>query len=98
MTDDVKTNDGVEERRAEEPEKPLSKKEAAELLGISTDTLDIWTRNLGLRHIKYEMPGNVGGKGRVAYLPSDILAFREQFMVGGESGADGAIVGSDLKV
>jgi hypothetical protein len=53
---------------------------------------------LGLRHIKYEMPGNVGGKGRVAYLPSDILAFREQFMVGGESKADGVAVEANVKV
>ena len=89
MTDDVDDGDG-KGRLTEDMERPLTKKQAAKLLGVSTDTLDVWTRDFGLRHIKYQMPGNPGGKGRVAYLPSDVLAFRRRFLVGGETGNDGS--------
>ena len=65
-------------------EKPMTKKQAADMLGVSTDTLDAWTVQYGIRRVKYAMPANRGNKGRVAYLPSDILAFRDRFVVGDE--------------
>jgi len=59
---------------------PLTKTEAAEILGISTDTLDQWTAKYSIPHIKYDMDGN---RGKVLYLPSDLLEFRERFRVEG---------------
>jgi hypothetical protein len=68
-------------------ERPITKKEAAALLGVSTDTLDVWTARYGIRHVKYDMPGNRGNKGRVVYLREDILAFRDRFLVEDEETA-----------
>jgi len=62
---------------------PIGKREAAEILGISTDTLDQWTVRYGIPHIKYDMDGNRGNRGKVLYLPSDLLEFRERFRVEG---------------
>ena len=59
---------------------PLTKTEAAEILGISTDTLDQWTAKYRIPHITYDMDGN---RGEVLYLPSDLLEFRERFRVEG---------------
>lgn len=45
--------------------------------------MDQWTAGYGIPHLKYDMDGNRGNRGKVLYLPSDLLAFRGQFMVGG---------------
>ena len=60
-------------------EVPVGKETAAAILGVSTDTLDRWTAKQGIPHIKYDVEGNRGNKGRVLYLPSEVLAFRERF-------------------
>lgn len=60
-------------------ELPVDKRTAAAILGISTDTLDEWTARGLIRHIKYNVPGNPGNRGKVLYLPSDLLAFRERY-------------------
>jgi len=62
---------------------PLTKKEAAQVLGVSVDTLDQWTAKYGIPHIKYDMDGNRGNRGKVLYLASDLLAFRDKFRVEG---------------
>jgi len=62
---------------------PIGKREAAEILGISTDTLDQWTVRYGIPHIKYDMDGNRGNRGKVLYLPSDLIEFRDKFRVKG---------------
>ncbi|KPK66370.1 MAG: hypothetical protein AMK73_00195 [Planctomycetes bacterium SM23_32] len=62
---------------------PVSKQLAAEILGISVDTLDQWTARYGIPHLKYDMDGNRGNRGKVLYLPSDLLAFRERYRVEG---------------
>ena len=64
-----------------EIECPIGKQQAAEILGISVDTLDQWTVRCGIPHYKYDMDGNRGNRGKVAYLASDILEFRERFKV-----------------
>ena len=73
-----------------EPERPLSKKEAAELLGVSVDTLSNWTERFGIPYIKYALPDNRGNKGRVIYLVKDIMAFRDSFRVNKQPGEDSA--------
>lgn len=60
---------------------PIGKTAAARILGISTDTLDQWTARYGIPHYKYGMDGNRGNRGKVLYLPSDLLEFREKFRV-----------------
>ena len=62
---------------------PINKTMAAAILGVSEDTLDQWTVRYGIEHYKYDMAGNTGHRGKVVYLASDILAFREQFRVEG---------------
>jgi len=62
---------------------PIDKDAAARILGISSDTLDEWTARYAIPHYKYDMDGNRGNRGKVAYLASDILEFREQFRVKG---------------
>ena len=62
---------------------PVDKKTAAKILGISTDTLDEWTVKYEIPHFKYDMDENKGNRGRVVYLASDILAFRERFRAEG---------------
>lgn len=62
---------------------PVGKRVAAAILGISEDTLDQWTAKYAIPHLKYDMNANRGNRGKVLLLPSDLLAFREQFMVGG---------------
>ena len=62
---------------------PVTKKDAAEILGISCDTLDQWTVRYGIPHIKYDMDGNRGNRGKVLYLPSDLIEFRDKFRVEG---------------
>jgi len=64
---------------------PIGKREAAEILGISTDTLDQWTATYGIPHIKYDMHRNRGNRGKVLYLPSDLLEFRDKFRVDGRN-------------
>ena len=70
-------------QRAEvlEVECPIGKKKAARILGISTDTLDQWTARYGIPHYKYVMEGNTGNRGKVVYLVSDLLNFREKFRI-----------------
>ena len=67
-----------------EVECPIGKQEAAKILGVSTDTLDQWTAKLGIPHYKYDVAGNTGNWGKVVYLATELLAFREQFKVAGE--------------
>jgi len=64
-----------------EVECPVEKKKAAGILGISTDTLDQWTAKYGIPHYKYVMEGNTGNRGKVVYLVSDLIEFREKFRV-----------------
>ncbi|MCD6404958.1 MAG: protein kinase [Planctomycetes bacterium] len=64
-------------------EYPIGKRDAAEILGISTDTLDQWTVKYGIPHYKYDVAGNRGNRGKVVYLASDILCFREKYRVVG---------------
>jgi hypothetical protein len=64
-----------------EVECPIGKKKAAKILGISTDTLDQWTTKYGIPHYKYAMEGNSGNRGKVVYLASDLVEFREKFRV-----------------
>ena len=64
---------------------PIDKGAAARILGISTDTLDQWTARYAIPHYKYDMDGNRANRGRVVYLASDILAFRDQFRVEGRN-------------
>jgi hypothetical protein len=63
-------------------EHPVGKREAAAILGISIATLDTWTARCGIPHLKYDVPGNPGNRGRVVYLPSELLQWRAQFKVG----------------
>jgi hypothetical protein len=67
---------------------PVDKETAANILGISVDTLDQWTARYGIPHIKYGMDGNRGNKGIVRYLPSDLLAFRARYRVEGRDVQD----------
>ena len=62
-------------------ERPVGKADAAAILGISVGTLDNWTARCGIPHVKYAVPGNPGNRGRVVFLPSELLAWREQFRV-----------------
>jgi len=62
---------------------PLGKEDAASILGISADTLDEWTARRLIPHIKYDVPGNRGNRGKVLYLPSDLLKFRTAYRMGG---------------
>ncbi|MFW6118815.1 MAG: hypothetical protein ACOC7S_00615 [Planctomycetota bacterium] len=62
---------------------PIGKREAAEILGISVDTLDTWTARYGIPHFKYDMDRNRGNRGKVVYLISDLLEFRKQYRVEG---------------
>ena len=39
----------------------------------------------GIPHVKYDMEGNLGNRGKVVYLASDLLEFREKFKVEGRS-------------
>ena len=64
---------------------PIAKTAAARILGISTDTLDQWTARYGIPHFKYDMDGNRGNRGKVLYLPSDLLEFRDGFRVEGRN-------------
>ena len=64
---------------------PINKTMAAAILGVSEDTLDQWAVKYGIEHYKYDMDGNTGHRGKVVYLASDILAFREQFRVEGRN-------------
>ena len=75
-------------RTVEGIECPIGKREAAEILGISEDTLDRWTVRYGIRHLKYDMPQNGGNRGKVLYLPSDLLEFRNRFVVEGRQVAE----------
>jgi hypothetical protein len=45
------------------------------------DTLDQWTARGVIPHLKYNVLPNTGNRGRVLYLPSDLLAFRQSHMV-----------------
>lgn len=65
-----------------EIECPIGKQKAAKILGVSTDTLDQWTAKYGIPHYKYSMDGNSGNRGKVVYLASDLVEFREGFRVG----------------
>ena len=67
---------------------PVDKKTAAQILGVSADTLDQWTAKYGIPHIKYDMDGNLGNKGKVVYLPSDLLEFRGRYRVEGRDVQD----------
>ena len=58
---------------------PIDKRTAAAILGISEATLDEWTARYGIPHYKYDMDQNTGNRGKVAYLASDILEFRERY-------------------
>ncbi len=69
----------------DEIEFPIGKEDAAQILGICVDTLDTWTAKYGILHLKYDMAGNRGNRGKVMYLPSDLLAFRDRFMVAGRN-------------
>ncbi len=64
---------------------PVGKRTAAKLLGVSTDTLDAWTVRYGIPHYKYDMEANSGNRGKVVYMASDVLEFRERFRVEGEN-------------
>ena len=64
-----------------EVECPIGKQKAAKILGVSTDTLDQWTAKYGIPHYKYAMEGNSGNRGKVVYLASELVAFRERFRV-----------------
>ncbi len=67
----------------DEIECPIGKEDAAQILGICVDTLDGWTARYGIAHLEYDMDGNRGNRGKVMYLPSDLLAFRERYRVNG---------------
>ena len=67
----------------DEIECPVGKQDAAKILGISQATLDEWTPRYGIVHMKYDMDGNTGNRGKVLYLASDLLEFRKRFMVAG---------------
>ena len=45
-------------RQLVEIECPVGKQIAAEILGISVDTLDQWAAKYGIRHVKYDMEEN----------------------------------------
>jgi hypothetical protein len=62
---------------------PVDKETAADILGIAADTLDQWTAKYGIPHIKYDMDGNRGNRGKVLYLASDLLEFRARYRVEG---------------
>ena len=64
-------------------EYPMDKKRAAAFLGISGDTLDKWTARYGIPHVKYDMAGNRGNRGKVLYLLSDLTEFRARYRVQG---------------
>jgi len=64
---------------------PIDKNAAAKILGVATDTLDQWTASYAIPHYKYDMDGNRGNRGKVMYLASDILQFREKFRVEGRN-------------
>ncbi len=73
----------TDHQRAEvlEVECPIGKRKAAKILGVSTDTLDQWTAKYGIPHYKYAMEGNSGNRGKVVYLASELVEFREKFRV-----------------
>ena len=48
---------------------------------MSTDTFDQWTARHGIPHGKYGVAGNKGNEGKVVYLATDVLNFREKFRV-----------------
>ena len=62
---------------------PVDKQTAAQILGVSVDTLDQWTARYGIPHIKYDMDANRGNRGKVLYLVSDLLEFRDRYRVEG---------------
>ena len=64
---------------AKEIECPVSKKAAARILGVSVATLDNWTARGLIPHIKYDVDGNTGNRGKVLYLAIDLLAFRRTY-------------------
>jgi hypothetical protein len=70
---------------------PIGKADAARILGVSQDTLDQWTAEYGIPHIKYDMDGNTGNRGKVLYLPSDLLAFRSKYR------AEGRDIGAEVE-
>ena len=66
-------------------EYPIGKREAAKVLGISTTTLDEWTARYCIPHIKYDVEGNRGNRGKVLYIASELLAWRQQYHVEGRN-------------
>ena len=77
------------EKKVVSIECPVGKKTAAEILGVSVDTLDQWTARYSIPHFKYDVAGNCGNRGKVLYLPSEVVAWREQYHVKGQDiGAD----------
>ena len=64
---------------------PVDKRTAAKLLGVSTDTLDAWTVRYAIPHYKCDMEANSGNRGKVVYMASDVLEFRERFRVEGQN-------------
>jgi hypothetical protein len=62
---------------------PVDKQTAARILGASVDTLDQWTARYGIPHIKYDMAANRGNRGKMLYLVSDLIEFRNRYRVEG---------------
>lgn len=90
-------NNELVEQRLVQPDVPISRKQAAKLLGVCLDTLDSWTVRLSIPHIKYDLPDNPGNKGKVIYFAKDLVAFRERFRVTKQVDVD-ASGGQETKV
>ena len=57
-------------------ERPLTKQEAANILGVSTDTLDAWTARYGIAHYKFNVPANKGTRGSIRSRCMDSVTLR----------------------
>ena len=79
----VKERPSAQAIHNESIECPVDKQTAAQILGVSVDTLDQWTARYGIPHIKYDMDANRGNRGKVLYLVSDLLEFRDRYRVEG---------------
>ena len=58
---------------------PVDRRMAANILGVSESTLDSWSAMGLIAHLKYDVRGRKGG--RVLYLPSELLRFRQEHNV-----------------
>ena len=81
-------DDKTEEQRLAQQDIPISRKQAAKLLGVCLDTLDSWTIRFGIPHVKYDLPDNPGNKGKVVYFVRDLISFRDSFHVKKQPGED----------